>query len=283
MSKSVFSENLKYLRLKNNISQTQLAKSIGITRQALSKYELGDTDPNLYTLIKISNYFNCSIDSLVFGSVKLTDNSLKLDLDCFEREIETIQKTAILLESKLNSLRHSINTLKKSSSIANLKHLENNEFAEEIYPNVIDLQGYKEKVKNVKCYMTPFLGDVSAGDPCYAEEELIDIIPISKDLLCPSKEYFILNIKGDSMNKLFEPNELILVEHTHYVLNDDIAIVLVGTEEATVKKVEIDGDYITLIPMSTNPIHKPKTHHIKDVCIQGKVVGKLFDILRPSL
>ncbi len=68
-----------------------------------------------------------------------------------------------------------------------------------------------------------------------------------------------------------------------YSYNDDIAIVLVGTEEATVKKVEIDGDYITLIPMSTNPIHKQKTHHIKDVCIQGKVVDKLFDILRPSL
>ena len=263
------------------MSQSQLAKAIGITRQALSKYELGTTEPNLYTLIKISNFFNCSIDTLVFGSATLNSDSVNLDLYCFEKEIESIQKTTTLLELKLNSLKNSITSLKDSSSI-NSKNLKN-EFSDEISPEVIDLEEYKLRKKNVKCRMTPMLGDVSAGNPCYVEGDILDIIPVPEDLISPHKEYYILNIKGDSMNELFSPGKPILVEHTHCVSNNDIAIVLVGTDEATIKKVKFDDDYITLIPMSTNPIHEPKTHNIKDVCIQGKVVGKLFDILRPSL
>lgn len=275
MDKFLFSQRIKSLRLKKGLSQSALASEIGITKQALSNYESGKNEPNLYTLMKISNYFHCSIDSLLSNESTYI-NIPPITANLIKEELAVIQDDINRLQKKLENLFKIVDEI---SSLTN--HTE--EFAEEICPNVIDLQEYKDKVKNVKCRMTPICGDVSAGEPCYAEEELIDIIPIPEDLLCSSKEYFILNIKGDSMNELFEPKELVLVEHTHYVSNNDIAIVLVGTDEATIKKVSFDGDYITLIPMSTNPIHKPKTHHIKDVCIQGKVVGKLFDVLRPSL
>lgn len=274
MSKIAFSENLKYLRLKNNLSQAQLAKEIGITRQALSKYELGVSDPNLYTLIKISNYFNCSIDSLVFDSVTLNRNDLNLDLDCFEKEIESIQKTSALLESKLNSFKNSITNLKISSK---------NEFSKEISSIIIDLQKYKNTNDDIEYRDVSILGSVSAGNPCYIFSDIIDTVPIPKNSLSDNKEYYILNIKGDSMNKLFTPGEPILIEYTHQILNNDIVIALVDSDEATIKKVTFDDNYITLIPMSTNNIHKSKTYNIKDVCIQGKVVGKLSDILNTSL
>lgn len=65
--KNNFPSNLKELREQNNLSQKELASYIGINRSTLSYYESGQSEPTLTNLIKLSNYFDCSIDSLVFG------------------------------------------------------------------------------------------------------------------------------------------------------------------------------------------------------------------------
>lgn len=59
-----FSENLKFLRTRRNKSQTDLAAELGLTRTTLSGYER-NVQPPFRTLIKISEYFNVSLDALL--------------------------------------------------------------------------------------------------------------------------------------------------------------------------------------------------------------------------
>ena len=59
-----FSENLKFLRKRQNKSQTNLAAELEIARTSLSGYEK-NVQPPFRTLIKISDYFNISLDAFI--------------------------------------------------------------------------------------------------------------------------------------------------------------------------------------------------------------------------
>ncbi|MBR6013557.1 MAG: helix-turn-helix transcriptional regulator [Selenomonadaceae bacterium] len=56
---------LKELRRQQERTQADLAKLLGVTRTAISKLELGQQQPNAAQLLKLSNYFNVSVDFLL--------------------------------------------------------------------------------------------------------------------------------------------------------------------------------------------------------------------------
>ncbi|MBR3342341.1 MAG: helix-turn-helix domain-containing protein [Clostridiales bacterium] len=56
---------LKKLREDNNLTQDQMADRLMVTRQAVSRWEVGDTQPNTDTLKIISKEFNVSINTLL--------------------------------------------------------------------------------------------------------------------------------------------------------------------------------------------------------------------------
>lgn len=58
---------IKTLRLKNNIYQTELAKSIGVSQTHMSNIESGRAGLTLENLVKMTNIFHCGIDDIVFG------------------------------------------------------------------------------------------------------------------------------------------------------------------------------------------------------------------------
>lgn len=58
---------LKELRKKRNLNQQRVAVDLDISREALSYYENGKREPDLQMLIKMSEYFNVSIDYLITG------------------------------------------------------------------------------------------------------------------------------------------------------------------------------------------------------------------------
>lgn len=66
-----FSQQLLNLRTMHNMSQDKLAEQLFISRQTISKWETGETVPDLNNLIKLSNIFNVSLEYLVFE----TDNN----------------------------------------------------------------------------------------------------------------------------------------------------------------------------------------------------------------
>ena len=68
-----FSENLQAIRKKNQLSQEELAELLGVSRQAVSKWELGEGYPEVEKLLIISKKLNVSLDSLMTGSIPRND------------------------------------------------------------------------------------------------------------------------------------------------------------------------------------------------------------------
>ena len=60
-----FKEQLQTLRKSRGLSQEKLAEIIGISRQAVAKWEVGKSYPDIARLITLSDFFNISIDKLV--------------------------------------------------------------------------------------------------------------------------------------------------------------------------------------------------------------------------
>ncbi len=62
-----FSKNLQELRKKNNLSQEELAEKINVARQAISKWELGETAPNLEQARSLADTLKVDLNELVLG------------------------------------------------------------------------------------------------------------------------------------------------------------------------------------------------------------------------
>lgn len=58
-------ENLRKIREKRNINQLKVAMDLEITQESISKYETNKSMPSSTVLIKLANYFNCSVDYLL--------------------------------------------------------------------------------------------------------------------------------------------------------------------------------------------------------------------------
>lgn len=64
------SDNLKSIRKENNLSQEQLAEKLGVSRQAVSKWESGQSYPEMDKVLLICKLFNYNIDELMNENVK---------------------------------------------------------------------------------------------------------------------------------------------------------------------------------------------------------------------
>ena len=62
---SIFSERLKELRMEKGISMTELAKEIGVSAIAVSRWERGLQIPNVDYAVTIAKFFNVSADYLL--------------------------------------------------------------------------------------------------------------------------------------------------------------------------------------------------------------------------
>ncbi len=289
---STFSKNLFNLRKSFNLKQDFLAQKIGISRSVLSYYESGKSEPTLSILIKLSDFFNISIDKLISDDLFDTKSSdfnidlfsidnLKIDLEykkqCYIEEKEILNRICTIdIPRKIEEIDRLLSYLNKDKVI-NFKEVNksNEEYTDELVPNIIDLNSSKKEqiYREIKDF-----GPIPAGKISLTYEDNMEFVSIPEDNLNSSKGYYVLHISGDSMNKLYKDGEIILVENTSCVTPGDIVIARVGSY-ATIKRLEIDDEYISLIPESTNPKHKIQTFKHKDICIQGKVIGRLSDYI----
>lgn len=68
---------IKELRLKNNLSQSDLAKKLSVTNQAISKWENGRGIPDIELLKQLSSIFNVNVDDLINGEEQLPKKQTK--------------------------------------------------------------------------------------------------------------------------------------------------------------------------------------------------------------
>lgn len=78
MNKSI-GETLFEHRKTAGLSQEELAEKIGVSRQAVSKWERGESSPDTENLIALAKLYNISLDELVFGKSSKTKSSSEND------------------------------------------------------------------------------------------------------------------------------------------------------------------------------------------------------------
>lgn len=72
VKKMSFSENLQCLRKQKNITQEQLAEQLEVSRQSVSKWESGQSYPEMEKLLQICSMFHCNMDTLLQGDISKT-------------------------------------------------------------------------------------------------------------------------------------------------------------------------------------------------------------------
>lgn len=61
---SIFSERILALRDERKLSQVALAKEVGITSRTYQRYEAGEREPMLSTLVRMADFYGVSMDYL---------------------------------------------------------------------------------------------------------------------------------------------------------------------------------------------------------------------------
>ena len=111
--------------------------------------------------------------------------------------------------------------------------------------------------------LIPIVGEAPAGQLMPAEENMLGQVQIPKDFLKPpSAQFFLLRVRGDSMNRAkveggtIEDRDLVLVRQQERADPGQFIVALVDGE-ATIKKLVKAPGYYVLQPESTNPKHRP--------------------------
>ena len=75
-----FGENLRILRKNSKISQEALADKVGVSRQAVSRWEVGDAYPEMSNIIALCSIFKCNINDLINDNI--------VDIESFDKETQ---------------------------------------------------------------------------------------------------------------------------------------------------------------------------------------------------
>lgn len=144
---------------------------------------------------------------------------------------------------------------------------------------IMGIEEEQPQIETLPVKKIPVVSKISAGLPIYSEENLIDYIYFATNKLNSDKEEFGLKVSGDSMDKIFQDGDIVVVEKDSIIENGQLGVVMINGYNATVKRIRYNGDQVILIPESNNTNHYPQVYGKDDeVKIIGRVVAsqKLF-------
>lgn len=149
-----------------------------------------------------------------------------------------------------------------------------NEFLDKKFTHI------RNKLAHSEYYRVPVYGQISAGQPNWAEECLEGYLPIDPELMniINPEECFFLRVNGESMNKVIKNGAYALIRKQDIVENGEIAAVLVNGNDATIKKFTRQKDLVVLEPMSDDISFQTQIYDKStSIKILGKYIGK-FEI-----
>ena len=135
--------------------------------------------------------------------------------------------------------------------------------------------GARVRKKGVKI---PVLGEVIAGVPIEAIEDILDYEEITEEMAAKG-EHFALKVKGDSMEPVFYAEDIVIVRQQPTADSGDIVIALVNGDESTIKKLKLTDDGLMLIP--ANPAYEPMYYTRKQIdTLPVSIIGKVVELRR---
>ncbi|HIZ13367.1 MAG TPA: transcriptional repressor LexA [Candidatus Mediterraneibacter stercorigallinarum] len=161
--------------------------------------------------------------------------------------------------------------LKSTSSVhSHLETLEKNGYIrrDPTKPRAIEILDDTFNLTRREMVNVPIIGQVAAGQPILAEQNIEDYFPIPADRM-PNKQTFLLKVKGESMiNAGILDGDYVLVEQDSTASNGDMVVALVE-DSATVKTFYKEEGVFRLQP--ENDFMDPII--VKEVSILGKVIA----------
>ncbi|KMT23037.1 transcriptional repressor LexA [Clostridium cylindrosporum] len=115
----------------------------------------------------------------------------------------------------------------------------------------------------------PIVGEVAAGEPILAIENVIDTFPIPLDYIKSNNKLFMLEVKGESMIEAGINNGDYLIFETSLTANNGDIVVALIEDSATVKRFYKKEDYFVLRPENASM----DDIIVKECSILGKAVG----------
>jgi len=104
----IFSEKLQLLRKSKGFTQEEFAERLNVSRQAVAKWEAGQSFPDIVNLIQISNILNVTVDYLVkdqLCSVKPISTKLSNANEIIDFRLEANVNTYAALMNETDSTR----------------------------------------------------------------------------------------------------------------------------------------------------------------------------------
>lgn len=127
----------------------------------------------------------------------------------------------------------------------------------------------------------PVLGSVPAGIPLEAIEDIIDWEEIPQSLASGGKEYFALQVEGDSMYPDYLPGDIVIVQKTPVCSSGDDCVVYVNGYDATLKQVKLDEKHGTLTIVPKNPSYPPRTFSKEEIqSLPVTIAGVVVELRR---
>ena len=161
--------------------------------------------------------------------------------------------------------------LKSTSSVhSHLETLEKNGYIrrDPTKPRAIEILDDSFNLTRREMVNVPIVGQVAAGEPILAQENIENYFPIPTEFM-PNSQTFLLKVKGESMiNAGILDGDMVLVEQTSTASNGDMVVALID-DGATVKTFYKEEGIFRLQPEndSMDPII------VKEVSILAKVIG----------
>lgn len=110
----------------------------------------------------------------------------------------------------------------------------------------------------------PVLGSVPAGIPIEAVEDILDWEEIPSSMCSGDKEYFALQVQGDSMWPDYLTGDVVIIRKTPSCESGEDCVVYINGYDATLKQVKLGEDgSLSIIPR--NPNYPPKTYTAEEV------------------
>ena len=193
-------DNLRAARKAKGMTQTEVAKIIGLTQSAYSDWERGETKIDSQSLKKLAALFETSVDYLL-GDTPSVRRSVRI----------------------------------------------------------------------------PVLGDVAAGIPIEAVEDVVDYEEIDA-AMAATGDFFGLRIKGTSMEPRIREGDVVIVRRQEDADTGDTAVVMVNGDSATVKRIKKEPDGgLWLLP--NNPAYDPQHFSPAEVAeTPVRIIGRVVEL-----
>ncbi len=193
-----------------------------------------------------------------------------------QQEILAYIKNEILKKGYPPTVREICETvgLKSTSSVhSHLETLERNGYIrrDPTKPRAIEICDEGFQMLRTEMVSIPIIGNVAAGIPILAEENIEDYFPVPAHIV-PKGDSFILNVHGDSMiNKGILNGDRIFVNACSTAQNGDMVVALID-DSATVKTFYKENGHIRL---------QPENDTMEPIIVNDcQILGKVFGILR---